>query len=167
MMTKALRPSATPPPEVKPPETNPPPEVKPPPETKPPEVKPPPETKPPEVKPPEVKKAPESPGHPWAWVPAAGGVVFAGAGTYFYLQAKDKYDMLDTQGSATSPLDGAKLASDGKRNQTLSRVAFGLGAAGVVTSVVLYLLPAKQPPVSPTVAVGPSGGMVGVVGTLP
>ncbi len=171
MMTKALRPSATPPPEVKPPEVKPPevkpPEVKPPVVEKPPEVKPPVVEKPPETKPPEVKKAPESPGHPWAWVPAAGGVVFAGAGTYFYLQAKDKYDMLDTQGSATAQLDGAKLVSDGKRDQTLSRVAFGLGAAGVVTSVVLYLLPAKPPPVSPTVAVGPGGGMIGVVGTLP
>jgi hypothetical protein len=33
---------------------------------------------------------------------------------------------------------------------------------------VLYLLPTKEPPpVTPTVTVGPGGGMVGVAGTLP
>jgi hypothetical protein len=127
------------------------------------------EPKPPLVeKPPEVKKEPEPPAHPWAWVPAAGGAVFAGAGTYFYLQAKDNYDTLANEGNADQPLDGDQLASDGKRNQMLSRVSFGLAAAGVITTTVLYLLPTdKKAPVSPTVSVGPGGAMVGVVGTLP
>ncbi|WP_224248588.1 hypothetical protein [Hyalangium gracile] len=171
---RELRPGSLPPLETKPPEVKPP-EVKPPEtptETKPPET--PTETKPTEVKPPplvekppEARKEPEPSGRRWAWAPAAGGVVFAGAGTYFYLQAKDDYDTLTTQGGNGQLLDGSKLASDGKRNQLLSRVSFGLAAAGIVTSAVLYLLPAEKAPVSPTVSVGPGGGMVGVVGTLP
>ena len=169
---RQLRPSAEPPPtEVKPPpdtpivtDQTPPPDVKPP-ETKPPETKPP-ETKPPETKPPLVEPEPSK--HPWAWVPAAGGAVFAGVGTVFYFQAKGKYDQLNSTGSEGPELDGEKLAREGRQAQTLSRVAFGLGAAGVVTSVVLYLLPEKErPPVSPTVTVGPGGAMVGVAGTLP
>jgi hypothetical protein len=166
---RQLRPSAEPPTEVKPPPDTVVTDQKPP-ETKPPETKPP-ETKPPETKPPfvEPKPEPEPSKHPWAWVPAAGGAVFAGVGTVFYLQAKDKYDLLNSTDPLTGPeLDGEKIASEGRRAQTLSRVAFGLGAAGVVTSVVLYLLPAKErPAVSPTVTVGPGGGMVGVAGTLP
>ncbi|WP_224363766.1 hypothetical protein [Hyalangium versicolor] len=171
---KDLRPGSvvpeTKPPETKPPEVTPPPVAVGPGETKPPETKPP-EVKPPEVTPPPITEKPpekkEPSAHPWAWVPAAGGVVFAGAGTYFYLQAKDNYDTLTTPGGDGTLLDGNKLASDGRRNQLLSRVSFGLAAAGVVTSAVLYLLPAKKAPVSPTVAVGPGGGMIGVVGTLP
>jgi hypothetical protein len=181
MMNKALRPSATPPPEVKPPETKPPevkpppvtdttPEVKPP-ETKPPEVKPP-ETKPPEVKPPETKPAPVASTPPinlrrLAWVPAAGGVVLAGAGTFFFLQARDRYNQLDKAGGSGAPLDGNKLASEGHQKQTLSRIFFGLGAAGLVTGGVFYLFPGDEKAVHPTVTMGPGGGMVGVAGTLP
>jgi hypothetical protein len=116
--------------------------------------------------PPELKPEPSK--RPWAWAPAAGGAVFAGVGTVFYLQAKEKHRMIAEEGSPDAPLDGEQLASDGRRAQNLSRVAFGLAAAGVVTSVVLYLLPEKETsPVRPTVTVGPGGGMVGVAGTLP
>ncbi len=175
-LRKELRPSATPPvEEVKPPpdsqviaqQT---PETKPP-ETKPPETKPP-ETKPPEVTPPDLTPTVEerpsgSSARRWAWAPAAGGVIFAGAGTYFFLQARDKHEQLRMKGSPDAPLDGEKLASEGRQAQTLSRVAFGLGAAGLVTGAVLFLLPGEEAPVRPSVTVGPSGGMVGVAGTLP
>ncbi|MFL5345293.1 MAG: hypothetical protein ACJ8AT_10890 [Hyalangium sp.] len=172
MMTKALRPSAAGP-ETKPPETKPP-EVKPPPVgEKPPEVKPPPVgEKPPEVKPPPVKPEPVTPAprtnlRRWAWAPAAGGVALAGVGTYFFLQAQDRYNQLDKKGASDAPLDGAKLASEGRQKQNLSRIFFGLGAAGLVTGGVFYLFPGDEKPVHPTVTLGPGGGMVGVVGTLP
>jgi hypothetical protein len=172
LVVRQLRPSAAPPPEVKPPPDTPiVTDQKPPPDVKPPETKPP-ETKPPEAKPSLVEQKPEpepEPSkHPWAWVPAAGGAVFAGVGTVFYLQAKDKYDMLKKGGAPENQLEGKPLADEGRRAQNLSRVAFGLGAAGVVTSVVLYLLPEKEkPPVAPSVTVGPGGGMVGLAGTFP
>jgi hypothetical protein len=169
-MTKALRPSATPPVEVKPPDTTKPPEVKPPDTTKPPEVKPPDTTRPPEVKLPPVK--PEEPApkvnlRRWAWVPAASGVALAGAGTYFFLQARDRYNQLNAGKSSGAPIDGARLVSEGRQKQNLSRLFFGLGAAGVVTGGVFFLFPGDEKPVHPTVTMGPGGGMVGVVGTLP
>ena len=133
-------------------------------------MKPPDTTKPPEVKPPPVK--PEEPApkvnlRRWAWVPAAGGVALAGAGTYFFLQARDRYNQLNTGTSSGTPIDGAKLVSEGRQKQNLSRLFFGLGAAGVVTGGVFFLFPGDEKPVHPAVTLGPGGGMVGVVGTLP
>lgn len=169
-----LRPSAAPiePTPTEPPKPTPAEPLKPTP-TEPPKLTPtePPKPTPTEpTEPAQPKPEPEPSKHPWAWVPAAGGAVFAGVGTVFYLQAKDKYDELSKGGDkpGQQALDGPKIASEGRRAQTLSRVAFGIGAAGVVTSAVLYLLPAKEkPPVTPTVTVGPGGGMVGLAGTLP
>jgi hypothetical protein len=101
----------------------------------------------------------------WAWAPAAGGVVFAGVGTYFLLKAADKHEMLE---SGPGPYDAEQVAKEGRQAQTLSRVAYGIGAAGIVTGVVLFLLPSgEQSTVRPSVSVGPNGGMVGVAGTLP
>jgi hypothetical protein len=178
-MRQALRPSATPPPtEVKPPDevkpgptpgenSNPPPDNLPPPDDKP-VAKPGPtpgENLNPKPNP--VPPVPQQSGsslRSWAWAPAAGGVLFAGAGTFFMLQARDKYNKLD---SGPGPQDGAQLEKDGKRAQTLSRVAFGVGAAGLVTGAVFFLLPGEQSSVRPSVSVGPGGGMVGVAGTLP
>ena len=110
-------------------------------------------------------------GHPlrrWAWIPAAGGVALAGVGTVFYLQAGDKYDELD-QGGRDAPIrDPEGVASSGRRAQTLSRVAFGLAGAGLVTGAVMFLLPGDEPAkVQPSAVVVPGGGMVGLSGTWP
>jgi len=105
----------------------------------------------------------------WSWLPAAGGAALAGVGTVFYLQARDKYARLDTGGTPGEPLrDADRLAASGRRAQTVSRVAFGLGAAGLVTGVVMFLLPGEEAPtVRPSATVVPGGGMVGLSGTLP
>ncbi|MCP3105520.1 hypothetical protein LZ198_42410 [Myxococcus sp. K15C18031901] len=105
----------------------------------------------------------------WAWLPAAGGVALAGVGTVFYLKAKDRFDTLDTGGSVDAPLrDASALASQGRNAQTVSRVAFGLGAAGLVAGAVMFLWPDDAPArVQPSAAAIPGGGMVGVSGTLP
>lgn len=104
----------------------------------------------------------------FAWAPAAGGLVFAGVGTYFYLDAKDKHDTLLGKGSTGEPLDGPRIANDGRSSQKLSRIAFGVGAAGLLTGAIFYLFPGDdEASVRPTASVGPSGGMVGLTGTLP
>lgn len=164
---RTLRPGSEPEPEpVKP--------VQPPVAEKPPEVKP--ELKP--VQPPAVVTPPtpgveeKASGSPnlrrWAWAPAAGGLVFAGVGTYFYLDAKKQHDKLTGPGGTDTPLDGQSIADKGSSSQSLSRVAFGLGAAGLLTGAVFYLFPGdSQTAVRPTASVGPGGGMVGLAGTLP
>jgi hypothetical protein len=104
----------------------------------------------------------------WAWAPAAVGVASAGAGTYFFLQARSKYNELDSGGSTDQPLENPEqLARDGRSAQNLSRITFGVGAAALVTAGVFYLFPGDEMPVQPTVTVGPGGGMVGLVGTWP
>ncbi|EAU69878.1 hypothetical protein [Stigmatella aurantiaca] len=174
-VTRALRPGSVPPVEpVAPPPVEPTPTV---PLEPSPEVKPgePMTVKPPELVPsvkPDVKPGPQvqevKPSRPWwTWMPAAGGAVTAGAGTYFYLQAKKNHDKLKNSTQDAPLLDADQIAKDGKRQQLLSRIGFGLGVAGVATSTVLYLLPQGKSSVKPTVTVGPGGGMVGVAGTLP
>jgi hypothetical protein len=129
---------------------------------------------PPPVQPPEVATAKEPaprayPLRRWAWLPAAGGVALAGVGTLFYLQAGDKYDTLNNGGtSGPTVADPDAVAKDGRRAQTLSRVAFGLGAAAVGAGVVMFLLPGDgEAKVQPSAALVPGGGMVGLSGTLP
>jgi hypothetical protein len=135
-------------------------------ETKP-DVKPTP-TDPVVTPPPDVPVKPTP--HPlrrWAWAPAAGGLVFAGVGTYFLLDAGSKHRQLQEEGSPSALLDGEAIASDGRGAQTLGFVGLGLGVAGLATGAVFYLLPGESAPVRPTASVGPGGGMVGVTGTLP
>lgn len=104
----------------------------------------------------------------WAWAPAVGGLVFAGAGTYFYLDAKEKHDLLNGPPGTVEAQDASRIAEEGRSAQTLSRVAFGVGAAGLLTGAVFYLFPGEpEAKVRPTASVGPGGAMVGLAGTLP
>jgi hypothetical protein len=86
----------------------------------------------------------ERPLRRWAWAPAAGGVVFLGAGTVFLLQARAREQELEAAPSGQEPLDGEAVASEGRRAQTLSRVSFALGGAGLLAGAALYFLPVEQ-----------------------
>ncbi|KFA91994.1 hypothetical protein [Archangium violaceum] len=118
---------------------------------------------------PEVK-ASRSGAPGWAWLPAAGGAVLLGAGTLFFVQAGDDYKALQAR-QFTDPTEGERLRDSGARAQWLSRGSFAVGAVGVVTTGLIYLLSGKNEgtpsQVRPTASVGNGGGMVGVAGTLP
>jgi hypothetical protein len=104
----------------------------------------------------------------WFWAPAAVGVASVGTGTFFFLQARSKYNKLDSTGSPDTPVNNPdQLVKDGQQAQKLSRITFGVGAAALVTAGVFYLFPGDEKPVQPTVTVGPNGGMVGLAGTWP
>jgi hypothetical protein len=106
----------------------------------------------------------------WAWMPAAGGAVLLGVGTVFLVKAGQDYAELEAR-QFENLNRGAQLQASGQRAQNLSRVAYAVGAAGVVTSGLIYLLSGKDKgetvKVQPTASVGTGGGMVGLVGTLP
>jgi len=110
------------------------------------------------------------PGPPeWAWMPGAGGVVALGLGTFFVIQAGNNHYRLEHETFDTSE-QALAVRNAGMREQALGATAFVLGAAGVATTGALYLLSGKALPgfpVRPTASVGPTGGMVGLVGTLP
>lgn len=122
------------------------------------------------VQPPSPVKVRRSNAPGWAWVPAAGGVVLAGVGTYFFLDAGKNYNQL-TDPNLADRQKGLELLANGKRSQQLSQVAYALGAAGVVTTGLVYLLSGTREEeavqLRPTASVGKEGGMVGLVGTLP
>jgi hypothetical protein len=124
--------------------------------------------KPVEPAPPAKVRRSNAPG--WAWVPAAGGAALVGVGTYFYLDAAKNYREL-TDPALADKQKGLELKAAGERSQNLSRAAFALGAAGVVTTGLVYLLSGTREEdgvqVRPTASVGRQGGMVGLVGTLP
>ncbi|WP_371745554.1 hypothetical protein [Myxococcus sp. CA033] len=123
---------------------------------------------PPPTETPSVAVATTSSARRWAWLPAAGGVVLAGVGTVFYLKARDRYDTLE-KGTVDAPVrDSKALVSEGKQAQTVSRVALGVGAAGIVAGAVMFLWPDDPPPqVLPSAAVSSGGAMVGLSGTWP
>jgi hypothetical protein len=106
----------------------------------------------------------------WAWLPAAGGAVLLGVGTVFYVQASNDYNALKAM-NVSNPEDGERLKNSGKQSQLLSQASFAVGAAGVVTTGLIYLLSGKDEgkpsQVRPTASVLSGGGMVGVAGTLP
>lgn len=133
-----------------------------------------PQTTPAPMSAPEVTTAmePAPRGYPlrrWAWLPAVGGVALAGVGTLFYLKAGDRYDALNKGGSTVAPITNSdEVVSAGRRAQTVSRVAYGLGAVGIATGVVMFLVPGdEEARVQPSAAVVPGGGMVGLSGTWP
>jgi hypothetical protein len=132
---------------------------------------PPPQTTPVQpVRPPPTVTTRRSNAPGWAWMPAAGGAVLLGVGTYFYLDAGKSYREL-TDPELMDPQKGLALKDSGKLSQNLSRASFALGAAGVVTTGLVYLLSGTKEDdavqVRPTASMGPHGGMVGLVGTLP
>ena len=124
----------------------------------------------PGVKPPvAVKTLRRSNAPGWAWVPALGGAVALGAGAYCYVQAGQEHERLRT-GPFQSPEQANQVRAAGERWQMLTRVSAGVGAAGVVTTGLIYLLSGTTevvPGVTPTASLTPSGGMIGVRGTLP
>ncbi|MBM7119334.1 hypothetical protein [Archangium primigenium] len=117
--------------------------------------------------PPGVDTARRSGGPGLAWLPAAGGVVLAGVGTVFVLQARQDYRALTT-GDYEDPKAALAVKERGERKQLLGAASFALGAVGVVTTGLIYGLSGKgesKTEVHPVASVSGSGGMVGLAGT--
>jgi len=72
----------------------------------------------------------------------AAGLVAVGVGTYFGLSAKSKWDESKSHCDANIACDqtGVDLVNDARSAGTISTIAFGVGAAALLTGVALYLL---------------------------
>jgi hypothetical protein len=101
----------------------------------------------------------------WAWVPATVGGVALGGGLVFWSTSEAKYQQLKDD-KPRSEADSQKLASDGKREQTLARVGMGVGGALVATGVAMLIF-GDPPAAVPQVAIGKEQVSVGFVGELP
>lgn len=98
-----------------------------------------------------------------ALYPAIGAVVFAGAGTFFYFQAKSAHDQLvqPLNADGTNRISDAKSIEDaGGLAQTLSRVGFGAAGGAAVTAAVLWMLGSSNQEVVTSAVVTQSGAAV-------
>jgi hypothetical protein len=99
-----------------------------------------------------------------SWIPAVGGVLLAGAGTYFLIQAKSDSDQLTGQ-SVLSIAQANQLVSNGQLAQDLAWVGFGAGAAAIVAGAMMFVLGDSGAHPSVALSVSPRG--VVLTGVLP
>lgn len=101
-----------------------------------------------------------------ALIPLAVGVLAAGVGGVFLLQAQGTYASL-ANGSVKSASGGRSLQADGEQQQTVARVGLGVGAAGLVAAAVMYFATPTSGAMSALVAPTPGGAAVVFSGRWP
>lgn len=94
---------------------------------------------------------------PWPWVALGAGVVAAGAGVYFGL---DALDLASQARAAETAATAQPLADDAEQSALFAHVTFGVAAAAVGTAVVLWWLEDDAAHTAGRVDVGlvPGGG---------
>jgi tetratricopeptide (TPR) repeat protein len=105
----------------------------------------------------------------WAWAPLAGGLAAGGVGTACALLANSDYQQLNSPTPNFANVAAAQSArNNGEALQTTAVVLFGVGAAALGAAGWMY---AFSPPGATAVQVSamaaPSGGWVGIRGTIP
>lgn len=118
--------------------------------------------------------AEQRPSHQKTWAYVLGGVGIAGigVGSVTGLLAMSKKSTVDSQCSTptTCSPTGKQAADSGKSLALVSTIGFGVGAAGLISGVVLWLTaPAEHSSadrrgITPTAGVGPTGGWLGASG---
>jgi tetratricopeptide (TPR) repeat protein len=102
----------------------------------------------------------------YAWVPAVGGVAFAGVGTVFLLQAKGRYDGL--VGGTVAPAQAATSRDEGKSLQTTGLVLTGVGAAALIAAGAMFAMGGgDESSAQLNVSFAPGQAFVGISGPLP
>jgi hypothetical protein len=97
-----------------------------------------------------VKAAPTGPSaRSLSWIPGAVGLVSAGVGTYFLVSANGKYNALIN--GDVDPTKASNYRTSGPRDAMLGYIFVGVGAAGVVGALAMFLFGAPtQVAVIPT-----------------
>ncbi|MBL8921913.1 MAG: hypothetical protein JNJ54_23885 [Myxococcaceae bacterium] len=114
---------------------------------------------------PTVSASTERPRSKIGWVPLTAGALIAGGGGVSLWQANVRYTLLTSRATLT-PAQERDAVQNGPLLQTLGWVGVGLGAAAIVTGVVLLAAPPEGAP-SVSALVTPHGAFVGVSGRLP
>jgi len=99
----------------------------------------------------------------WAIIPAVVGIAGVAVGVPLQVQAQTQWANL----RAAPTLEAAVSARDtGKSQELIGNVALGVGLAGLVTAVVLLVIPEPRT-VNATAWVSPTGSGVGLTGVFP
>jgi hypothetical protein len=88
------------------------------------------------------------------------------SGVFFGLRAGTTADLDDACGPDRNqcPADMKSTYDSGRMYNTVGNITLGVGAAGVVAGVVLYLTTGKSKPAAATVGIAPSPGGASVIG---
>jgi hypothetical protein len=108
----------------------------------------------------------DTPLRPLSWIPAATGVLFAGGGALFLIQADARFKELTSTAQLIEEPRARDLRDGGMRAQTLGWTGVGIGAAGFALSAGMFLW-AREITDSPGVAVVPGPSGLSITGVLP
>lgn len=103
----------------------------------------------------------------YAWLPAAGGIVLIGAGTYFLLQTQDSADALELR--RMSDRQAFATANNGRQSESLTWASFMLAGGALAAAGAMYFLAPSEDEeaVSVSVLASPQGGAASVSWVLP
>ncbi len=99
----------------------------------------------------------------WALAPAVVGVAALGAGVVMQVLAGNQFTDLSTH-HYPEP-EALQRRNDGQQLETGANIALIGGGVAVAAAAVMFFAGGSS--VTPTVALGPQGGMIGVTGVLP
>jgi hypothetical protein len=104
----------------------------------------------------------------FAWMPALGGVLAAGAGGFFMYQASVRYQMLESPTRVMTLAEGDAVRKEGSLFQGAGMTAIGVGSAALIAAGGMFLFGGERPAATASAVVLPGGGVaVGVAGVLP
>jgi len=107
----------------------------------------------------------------FAWLPAVGGVLAAGAGGFCMFQASARYQQLENPTSVMTLAEGQALRNAGSTFQGAGLAAMGVGGAALIAAGGMLLFGGgsgdAKPAATASVTVLPGGAAVGVAGVLP
>jgi len=105
----------------------------------------------------------------FAWLPALGGALVAGAGGFCLYQAGVRYQQLENPTGVMTVAQGDAIRKAGSTFQGAGLAALGVGGAALVAAGGMFLFGGgERPAATASAAVLPGGGFaVGVAGVLP
>lgn len=98
------------------------------------------------------------------WIPGAVGLASAGVGTYFLVSASGKYNALLTGSVDLTTANGYRTS--GPTDALLGDIFVGVGVAGVLAAVAMFVFGAPAPSVAVAVMPTRDGGLLSFSGTF-
>jgi tetratricopeptide (TPR) repeat protein len=74
----------------------------------------------------------------WAWAPAAAGVVFGGAATFFFLRSNARHEALTSPNPPMPFVPPEQLRDEGPAAQTLGVVFIAAGSTALASAALMY-----------------------------
>lgn len=103
----------------------------------------------------------------FAWLPALGGALAAGAGGFCIYQAGVRYQQLENPTAVMTVAQGDAIRKEGSTFQGAGLLAMGVGGAALIAAGGMFLFGGGDARPAATAVVLPGGFAIGVAGVLP